>query len=271
MLNRAILSQGGGLTELPNLTDLESQTTSLTLDTGDYIYVCSPTRYNSQYLKLSTPSGADANLTVEYWGGAGESWVSVVDKVDQSSGLQGSGLLQFTLNRDKSWAIDDTENIPELALKTVYGQYWLRIGVQNSATVDLDFLGALFVESDDNLTIEYPLLADADFKAGWEVTDWEKQRIKASELVLLDLIGSQHLQAPGQLLSYYQMRALTVPYTAYLIFSGTQGEYYRQAAQDALNVYQARRQKSTLVVDTNGNGRVDQAEQVRRNEVILRR
>ena len=270
MLNRVFLSQGG-LTELPALSDFQSTATSLTLNPGEYLYISSPARFNSQYLKITTPAGAPVGLTVEYWGGSDEQWVSVVDQVDRTDGLTSSGLLSFTLDREKSWALADSSDIAAVSSKTIYDSFWCRIGVDALASFDLNWLGYLFVDTDSKLYTQYPLLGDSDFMAGFGVTDWEKQRIEASELVMVELIGHNHMQNPGQLMSYNQMRLLTIPYTAYLAFKAASGDYYKQAASDAYADYQKVRQNSHLLVDTNGDGNIQPSEHGKPKGVILNR
>jgi hypothetical protein len=193
----------------------------------------------------------------------------MVDKRDKTSGLSTSGYLKFTPNRDHSWQKADTADISELSAITIYDQFWLEITVDADATIDLAWIGDLFC-TDSDLESEYPDLLRATmltaFKAG--KTDWEEQRVIASDMITDELINRGAIKSSNQLFEVERFRRTAVSKTAELAFAGF-GENYMDDENKARKKYSERFNMINVLSDQDEDGLEDEVETTKTREIFL--
>lgn len=265
MIDRFIHSDNGSLADFSvQVEDYHAGSTNVTIVAGqDAIYLGSRFPFNSRYFKVATANVAAATPTVAYWDG--NKFQPVVELTDETSAagvpLAQSGHLTWTTNRDFGWALEDTtEDIPELANLVIYDQYWIKITFSADVTADIAWAGHMF-GSDEDIGSEYPDLLRANFKTAFESgkTDWEEQRVRASKLILDDLVNANLLRDGNQLLERREMRYAMVSKTAVLIYSAM-GDDYVDDVLRSQKEYTGRFKKSVLSIDRNNNANLDRGE-----------
>ena len=233
----------------------------------DYLYIGSRFPFNSFYLKFGTLNATVSTPSISIWDG--NQWRSTVDLVDQTYGMTQSGYISFVPSKERSgWAQDDTvlnngnEEIMGLGDVTIYDQYWLRLSLTSDldAGTTLSWIGHILCQ-DDDLYSEYPLFNSSTMKSAFESgkTDWEEQRVAASNLLISDLISRNIILNQGQILDVSKLKYAAVCKTAQVIFN-SMGDDYKDDAQMAKNEYDLRISNGVLNIDLNNNATLDKDE-----------
>lgn len=229
-----------------------------------HLYVGSRSPINSIHIKMQTPATPAGNsLVAHYWTQSG--WVTAVETTDETNGFSASGKVSWTPNRDNAWKISSTnyqsEVVTGLEAFNVYDLYWTKITL-SSGTLDAVFAWAGDIFSNDNdLAAEFPDLVRSNvltsFKTG--KTSWEEQHIKATEVVINDLIDKGIILEGGQIINPEEYRGASVMKCAEIIFRSF-GDGYLDRANEARAEYIRRLDKRKPNVDRNNNATDDVVE-----------
>lgn len=266
MNKRIFYSDNGILRDLSvNLNKYDSIESEFDYISGeDHIYIGSRLPFNSLYLKVITQNEMPANMYVEVWDG--ENWEFVNELIDETGAFQKSGYITFVPDRDTGWNMEDTNSggniITGLDSLKIYDKYWMRISFDAdlSSGVSLSWVGHLFAD-DSDIGSEYPDLAKASVKAAFKTskTDWEEQLVRASEIVIEDLMINRVILDSSQLLDRYDYRSATIQKAAEIIFNAF-GDDFVDQKQRAREEYQRRLSNPTKKIDTNKNAIEDKTE-----------
>ena len=263
------------------MNDYYSGTAVIDYFTGqDYIYIGSRFPFNSFYLKVASVNAVSATPTIEYWGG--NEWETAVEIIDEtaSSGvpLAQDGWITFTPDKQEGWNIDDTiksngsEEIDGLGSISIYDHYWVRISYSATltSTTELSFIGYIF-SNDNHLKAEYIELTKSTFLDAYESgkTNWEEQHLRASEVLIDDLISDGIVNSGNQLLDRRKLIRVNVCKAAELIYDQFGDDYIDQRDQ-ALIKYNKRKSKGIFNVDINNNAIIDQRETTERMGRLIR-
>lgn len=260
-----------GNTEITKETyRIDSEVYQLNYDAGDSIIIASDFPFNHLFIKLGTVKNIiPANMTVSYYAQGG--WTQVVDLIDETNGLEQSGYIEFTPNKNVFWKICDSDEIAGIST-VIYEKYWTKIEFDATLTeyVDLSFVGYKFCD-DSDLYSEYPIFDDNTMRTVYKSgkTDWEEQEIKASSLIVLDLQKKGIILAPEQILDRKKFIGAAVCKTAEIIYSAFGNDYVNQK-KDARIEYDNRLNLSQYNVDLNNDGILNQSEKVYRQQWLTR-
>lgn len=256
--------------------DYYAQTSSIVLTTTDYLYMGQRHPFNHFYLKMGVANENALTLTLQAWDG--DSWVEVVDILDETAGLTQDGFITFVPDKQQSWSIDDTvdssgnEDVTGLGDVTIYDRYWLRLKVsaEMSAGSTLSWIGNIF-STDNDLKTEYPELSVSTYLAAWETgkTSWEEQHVRAAENVISDMISKNVIDYKGQILERNKLKLAAVHSVAEMIYTGL-GDDYEDNRLRALGKYKKQINKRLFAVDKNRDGRLSQNESKSRTGNISR-
>lgn len=225
----------------------------------DFLYVGSLYPFNSLYLKLSVALVTGVVPTVNYWNGS--SWQAPVELIDETKSLTQSGYLTWQINRFKTgWSREDTVNsggtvrVAGLGGITIYDQYWIRISLASDCAFTLSWLGHMFI-SDNDLKTEHPELKNTALIGAIESgkTTWEEQIVRASKLVIEDLINRKVITNQSQILDRRKLESMTVSKTAEIIY-GLLGDDYIDQKAAANKEYLRRVDQNILSIDMNQDG-----------------
>lgn len=260
MNKRIFFSDNGTLIDYSaNLNRYDSTESEFSYTTGeDYIYIGGRLPFNSLYFKLDNLNLVTATMSVEVYDGS--QWRVVNEVIDETDGFKKSGYVTFTPNRDQGWLYKDTSSngsvIPGLASVKIYDLYWMRLSFNATLTANtsLIWVGSLFCD-DTDIGAEYPDLVKSSvlsaFKSG--KTNWEEQRVRASEIIIQDLMINRVILDSGQMLEREDYRVACVQKTAELIFSAFGDDYIDQRKR-AREEYQRRLSNPVKKIDLNANG-----------------
>lgn len=244
------------------------QSATVAMVPGDYLYIGCFLPFNHKYFKLSTVSGIARTPLIEVLNAPNE-WSPVVDQIDYTVGFTGSGVLQWTPNFDKNWALvtdsrRDISSFLSTTGPTVYGAYWLRISFSAAISMGIDYIGQRF-STDDELYQEYPNLKASAVLNGWKAgkTDWQDQHLTAACYIGKELVQRNILITNQQILDIATLRSASVHKTAHIIFSGLGVKNYVEEIKSSLQAYTEAMNLDRFQVDTNANARKD------RNEVSM--
>lgn len=276
MNKRIFYSDNGILRDLSvNLNKYDSIESEFDYISGeDYIYIGSRLPFNSLYFKVINQNEMPANMYVEVWDG--ENWEFVNELIDETGAFQKSGYITFVPDRDTGWSMEDTNSggniITGLDSLKIYDKYWMRISFDAdlSSGVSLSWVGHLFAD-DADLGSEYPDLVKASVKAAFKTgkTDWEEQLVRASEVVIEDLMINRVILDSSQLLDRYDYRSATIQKAAEIIFNAF-GDDFVDQKQRAREEYQRRLSNPTKKIDTNANG-IEEVSEARNTQGWLSR
>lgn len=266
MIERILTDVGGTFTDLSyELNQYYTQPEPIALDTTDYIYLGSRFPFNSKYFKLDVANVNTADMVIEYWDGNQFREVVEVRSETTQSGipLARSGSITWTPNKNYRWAREDTVNIAELSNIVIYGIFWLRISFSASISTDITWIGNLNTTTAE-LGTEYPDLVRTNFMNAFKAgkTDWEEQIVRASRLVVDDLIRRRVIDSSHQILDKDRLNPATISKTAEIIYAALGDDYADQVAR-ARNDYKDRLHQGLFTVDLNS----DAIEQVNEGRV----
>ena len=192
---RLIYSDNGTLQDLSaSVSSYHVGDSAITfVNNQDAFYLGSSHPFNSIFLKLKVASVAALGVSVEYW--TGSEWVSPIELIDETDGLNSSGYLTWQINRFKSsWSRDNTQNssgverIVGLGGINIYDKYWCRIKLATSGSFTLSWIGHQFI-TDNDLYAEYPEFRNTSLKGAVETgkTTWEEQIVVSSRIIIESL------------------------------------------------------------------------------------
>lgn len=274
---RAIYSDNGVLSDISTeMADYYSGDVTFTFVAAeDYIYLGSLYPFNSIYLKFKTPLVTGVVPSVKYW--TGSTWETPVELIDETKLFTQSGYLTWQINRFKSgWSREDTVDssgnarITGLGGVTIYDQYWARISMASNCTFALSWAGQMFI-TDNDLKTEFPELKNTSLMAAIETgkTTWEEQIVRASKLVVEDLINRKVITNQNQLLDRRKLESMAVSKTAELIYQMLGDDYTDQRAA-ANKEYLRRVDQNILNVDMNNDGDLSVNESTARQGYLYR-
>lgn len=269
ILNRTLFSDNGVLTDITkevNKYDTETYSVASFVASQDYLYIGSIAPFNHFYLKLSAVSAVASNImSIQYW--EGREWVNVYRTDDETKGLTQSGYVTFFPDKNNGWVSESTndkgDSVTGLTTTNIYDMYWIRIKL--SLDIPLGFsvswIGQKF-SNDDDLKAELPRLVRNSMliSFGATKTDWEEQHIRASELLIDDLIANQIIDQKGQVLVREEFMKACVYKVAQIIFTELGDDYIDQADR-AEREYKKRLDKSIYRIDRNQDGLLNRDEQ----------
>lgn len=258
---RIVYSDNGVLSDLSiDLNNLYGGDASFTfVAADDAVYLGSPYPFNSVYFKVKTASITTSVPSIQYW--TGSAWESSVEIQDETTGFKKSGYITWQINRFKSsWSREDTmdsggsERVIGLGGLNIYDQYWAKLKLSGNAAFDLTWVGHCFI-TDNDLKTEYPEFKSTTLLGAVETgkTTWEEQIIRASRLVIEDLIQRRIITNQSQILDRRKMESMTVSKTAEIIYNLLGDDYTDQRAA-ANKEYMRRVDGQILSVDLNNDG-----------------
>lgn len=239
----------------------------------NYLYLAQPNPFNNIFIWNKVPNDVAANLKVEYWDGT--NWRMMVDLLDETSvagkTMARSGLVIFSPDPDHDWAIvDKSEKIAELNTVKIYDSYWLRISSSAAVNVltELKEVSYCFAKSDliDDLDLEVKQYQD-EFEA--TKTEWIKELVMASKMVVMDLKRNNIVSNQGQLLKIEDV-SLATAYRALMIIYRHLGRSFLDKMASAQKDYDKAMSFKSFVVDKNKNARVDYEEKEQRQNRLIR-
>jgi len=281
MNNRIIFSDNGVLDDWSTTLKVytgSGKTFSYTVS-QDYIYIGQRSPFNHIYIKMgSTVNAVTSTMSAQYWDG--KEWVDVVELIDETSSggksLAQSGFITIVPNRDKAWDSEDTNyqgsQVTGLTSVVIYDLYWMRLkfNATLTASVVIKWMGHKFC-TDDDLAAEYADLSRQKVRDVYSfgLANYEEQIIRASELLIDDLISKQIINEPGNILVRDRFKLPCVSKLAELIYKNL-GDDYDDNRINARSDYKERMDKSIFKVDTNNNAILDKKENESRSGFLSR-
>ncbi len=244
------------------INSYKADTYLLTMLSSDAIYIASDFPMNHLYIKMGYNSNIiNSVLSVSYYGSQG--WSPSVNTNDYTKCFLKSGFIDFTPNKDVPWLLTNTntngQSVEGLESVTVYEKYWTKLTVSQNLTaaIELEYIGHKFSD-DEDLFSEYPIFNDNSFLSGFEAgkTNWEEQAIKASDLIIQDLIKKNVIIGAEQILNRNVLLPASVCKVAEIIYNAFGRDYVEQRLL-AKDEYSKRLDLSRYVVDQNNNGIIE--------------
>lgn len=267
-MKRFLFSKNGTLEDYSsNLEDYHADSSVIPyVKDEDIIYIGSRLPFNSLFFDVSELNLIGSVFTMELWDG--NSWEAVAELNDETSGLTKSGYMTWVPRKDKHWVVDDTvktndtEEITGLGDVVIYDLYWLRLTMSETitSTTSINWIGSKFC-SDADLESEYTLFENTTFKANYAAnkTNWEREIILASRLLIDDIEKKGAITSGDQLLIRRKLLDACVSKTAQIIFKNL-GDDYKDDAARAKNEYYERLNKNNYGADLNNNATTDPSE-----------
>ena len=256
-MNRVLYKNNSGLTDISSqMSNYLSKDYTFNYGVDDFIYIGARLPFNHLFVKLNKVNETANNAKIEYYDG--NIWREVVDVIDSTNGLTESGHIEFTPDKEHPWWRYDTNyslsKIEELKDVVIYDRFWLRISFNENLTeVTLNYLGNLFSD-DDDLKIEYPDLLRSNvleaFQAG--KTNWQDQHLRASQVIIKDLIDIGVIDEKGQILNWRDYSDASIHKVAEMVFNSF-GDSYVDNSVMARQEYKSRISKRIHRVDRNKN------------------
>jgi len=256
-MNRVFFSDNGTLTDYTSELIVRGNNVDFSMVAAeDALYISSPLPLRSLNFNVSTANDTATSLTISIYNGS--EFVDAVDMLDETIHYTVDGRLTWTISKNDNWGMDDTEKITELSSVYVYDQYWFKITVADDCTFSLESINNIFSD-DTSLFGEYPGLnsnsAMAAFSSG--KTNWEDQHKIASDLIINDLINRGRIKKAAQILEPEELRLLSHPKVAEIIYRGLDDADLALAANKE---YKERLGSIPLIVDTDEDGRKNKKE-----------
>ncbi len=233
----------------------------------DHFFIGSRFPFNQFHIKMESLNTASSTMSLLYWDGS--TFRSTVEVQDETSGLSQDGRVTFVPDKNHGWLSSDTvksngtEEVTGLGDLTIYNMYWLKMtfSVDLDADTAFSWIGKLFA-TDEDLYSEYPMFNNANLRTAIEAgkTDYEEQRLRATEVVIDNLISKKVIDSGCQLLDAEKLKTIVVTKTAEIIFSMLGFDEYEEDRKRARNEYSSRINKDIFHVDKNANAILDDKE-----------
>ena len=251
------------------VNDYLAANSSISYTAGQYLYIGASSPFSNIWIEFATPVVSTVGApTVQIW--FGNAWVSVVDVIDQTSGMTATGRISWTVDRLKGWDREqDSARVTGLSSFAIYDRYWLRMSWGSSFSASIAFIGQKF-STDTVLRSYYPDLMQSTILTGYKAgkTNWDEQHYMAAEKILSDLRKRNFIEARGQVFdweSFSEASCRKVAEIAYAAF----GIPYRDHVNNARKDYEEAMKESSNL-DTNFNGHMDEVEQKDRQGWMVR-
>ena len=235
--------------------------------TDDYLYIGSELPFNHRWFDVSTVNAVTSAISsIEVWDGS--AWNAAVDVIDGTStggkSLAQSGVISFTLDRNKSWGrMDTTEDIPALSTLKIYDMYWARIAWNATLTSStaLNYVGFKFSEDNDLTGYYGGDFARSTFLTAFKSgkTNWKEQHVAAAEEIARELIRKEIIWSKNQILDWRLFTDASVHKVAEIVYTAFGAQYSEQRDQANKN-YHIAMNKKAFRVDKDEDGRRDQHE-----------
>jgi hypothetical protein len=241
----------------------------------DCLYVGSPYPFNSIYFKVSTVAASSLAPTIAYW--QGSAWQNAIELIDETEGFTQSGYLTWQIHRGKSsWTREDTvdsnlvERVTGLGDVSIYDMYWTKISFGASDDISLKWAGHKFI-TDNDLKVEYPQFGNTTLLSAIQAgkTDWDEQIVRASKLVIEDLISQRIILSSSQILDRRKLESMTVSKTAEVIYMILGDDYVDQRREASIE-YARRLKSNSLNVDIDNNADLSMSERSFRQGYLYR-
>lgn len=246
---RLIYSDNGTLADKSLDNQDESSTLPLAfVASEDYLYIAQSYPFNNFFYQMLVANSNTSALSVEYWTGRINGWISAVDILDGTSSggktLARSGVIQFSPDPAKIWmqVRDSTNETMPTGLETlkVYNVYWIRIKVSAnlSALTAAKRLCYAFTRSQqlDNIDIT---INDFLETFGIGKTDWDDQIITASLQLVNDLRRRGLIIHAGSILRFEDVTMACDYRTLILIYKNLGPGYKERLATASLDYNEA--------------------------------
>ena len=249
------------------------QTTDVSIAMGDYragvyamtyvagqkLYVGTSAPMNNLWIEISTAAViATGTPVVEVW--YNQSWVNVVDIIDETSAMTVSGRLSWTLDLFKSWDYEELSTTVGIANTSIFNRYWLRISWPNNFVATLGFIGQKF-SNDLSFASTYPDLMQSAILTGFKAgkTNWNEQHFMAAEFIVKDLRRRNIILKRGQIMDWTVFEEASNHKVAELVYQAF-GAAYKDQAIEARKKYEIEMSTRTYVIDLNMDGHISEDE-----------
>lgn len=257
----------GALSDVSIENQDDSATIASNLTDAQYFYIAQKMPFTNLFFHIGTANSTSSAWDIEYWDGT--AWRDAVDIIDATkvSGatLGRSGIIQFTLDDDYSWQkVNDTadSNAPtELSGLRVFDCHWLRLRPTASlhASTTLKEVTYAFTHTQElsNFDVEISGYL-ASFETG--KTDWIKEIITASKLVVLDFRRLGLIVHQGQIVELTDVSTPCALRTLMLIYSNL-GPSYKDKIAAMKKEYDNAMNIRRFTLDYDKDGRISSREQ----------
>ena len=254
-----LAENNGTLVDVTRYTKkLGQDSIDITFASGDAVYVGSKLKFNHAYISSTIKPLATVGLNVKLWDGS--EFAPVARVIDETDGLSSDGIVEFSPSAKRSWSSADTEQIPELSTMTYYGMYWIKLELNSSDAITLDYVGHKF-SNDFDLFSEHPELKNPSFAAYFNQDNFDKQAILAAELIEKRLIKLGYAEGSEQVLQWEDLTLASVSKTAQLIYTSF-GNAYADNVKTLSNEFAARVDTSFPIIDVKNTGIKDTAQKI---------
>jgi hypothetical protein len=243
------------------VNDFRTGTVAFPYEAGQYLYIGSVLPMNNIFMELSPLNTASSTVSVDIWWA--NAWHSAVDIIDETTGLQSNGRIQWSTHKDKSWDWEqDSKDVTGLESFAIYWKYWLRLNWSTNFTNSpvLKYVGQKY-STDDVLYSFYPDLSNANLLAGFETgkTSWDEQHYFAAQCIEKDLRSRNIIKDRSQIMDWSMLQESSchkVAEVAYRAFGQPYAEQLARAQKD----YSDSLNLAFYNVDLNANGKIDPVE-----------
>lgn len=249
-----------------SLNDAFGETATIGLVAAeDYLVVGSDLPFNHRYFQVSTVNDQASVVSAEIWDG--NSWAAAVDIIDYTTvggvSLARSGYIKFTVDRNSSWAREDTtEDVTGLTSLKIYDKYWMRFkwSADLNASTALRYLGFKFAD-DSDIQAYYPDLMNATLLTAFAAskTDWNDQHFMVAEEII------SHLQRKGiawnrnQVVDWEQYNLAGIHGLAKIAYNAF-GDDYKDDYAAALEKFNKSLNFKVHRIDRDADGKLDPVE-----------
>lgn len=262
-----IFKDTGSLSDVSIENQDDSATIGVALTNAQYIYVAQKMPFTNLFFWVGTANTNAATLSIEYW--SGTDWIDAVDVLDstKSSGvtLARSGILQWSNAKNQNWQrvahTGDSGAPTELSTLEIFDSYWLRIkpSATLSETSALKEITYAFTNTQElsNFDIEVSGYL-ASFETG--KTDWNKEIITASKLVVTDFRRKGLIVHQGQIVDMTDVSFPCALRTLMLIYSNL-GPSYKEKILEMQKEYDKAMNIARFTLDKDGDAKITLNEQ----------
>jgi hypothetical protein len=257
-----IFRQDATLTDL-SLNNFDDNQT-IDINAGETCYILQRFTFNHLFFEVSSANTAESTMKVEYHDGT--AWREAVDYLDSTmSGLctlGKTGVFQFQRRQDYGWnRITDTSktSIPtELNELHLYNMYAMRLIFSGAVKCKIKTIQYAFCTSDDLACYDVEINSYlSSFQTG--KTNWNKEIMTASKLMVMDLKTRGIIDNKGQILTFDDFVSACAYKTLYLIYSNL-GKGYEEKKKQASDEYNSLLSIKRFTIDENQDGFLDTRE-----------
>lgn len=263
MINRNITRVILDSTEVTDKTkSVSSKPLALAMTSSDYLYLGFKQPFTTRYFQFETPNTTALTLSAEFWNG--QTWLSVEDFVDETSGFTQSGFISW-MNMGR-WMYSNQAPISPVYTYDSYAMdlkyYWLRLKTSGTLSAGTSLQSIVNLFCDDTLfSVYYPdLLSDSRYLPT-NRSNFMEQYLAAKDYVVRRMRQMGKITDEGDILDVTDVAVAACHATAYIILNPiARDQESRDTANAALKACEAELARGTQTVDTNKDGVLEQAE-----------